>query len=62
MSVGSDKNHSPAMMINVTIAGYKNIYKIMGPATIDICLGSEIGSLKAHELTANDTRAIGITQ
>ena len=62
ISIGSDKNHSPAMIINVIIAGYKNIYKIMGPATINICSGSGIGSRKAHELKANDTLAIGITQ
>lgn len=50
------------MIINVTIAGYKNTYKITGPVAINICSGSGIGSRKAHELKANDTLAIGIAQ
>ena len=62
MSISSDKNHSPAMIINVTIAGYKNIYEIMGPATINTCSGSEIGSWKAHDPKPSDTLVTGIAQ
>ena len=62
LSVGSDKNHSPAMIIKVTICGYKDIYKIVGLTDNNICSGSGIDSWKANDpKPPSDTLAIGIT-